>query len=165
MSTTAGPRPRAASSTADRLAAVSTAPAALFTYGTLMFDEILRVLLGRIPASAPATVEGWRAVAIPGCSYPALVTGTTRAAGRLLLDLQPDEWQVLDAYEDDIYELRPLPIGPAGYQAFAYVSSAAAGAGDTDWDRDRFATGDLAAYIDRCAEWRQRTFPGAVDGR
>ena len=36
-------------------------PAALFAYGTLRFDEVLSVLLDRVPCRSAVAVAGWRA--------------------------------------------------------------------------------------------------------
>jgi Gamma-glutamyl cyclotransferase, AIG2-like len=54
----------------DRL---SAAPADLFIYGSLLFAEVMRVLIGRAPDSTPAALVGWCVAALPGRVYPALV--------------------------------------------------------------------------------------------
>lgn len=151
------PTPRAGIS--DRLDARPQLPGALFTYGSLMFPEVLRALLGRVPASVAATAEGWRAVAIPDATYPALVAGPGNASGRLLLDLRAEEWQIIDAYENAIYELCPISVAPAAAQdAVAYVCRTGENLTDIDWDRDRFAEEDLAQYVLHCASWREQAF-------
>ena len=53
-----------------------TEPDALFVYGTLMFPEVLEVLLGRTPEMAPAALDGWRAAALADRVYPGLVAAT-----------------------------------------------------------------------------------------
>lgn len=147
------------SGSSARLSALSAPPERLFTYGTLMFPEVLQVLLGRVPASCEASVDGWRTVAIPGVSYPALVPGLGRAQGRVLLDLRPAEWLILDAYEDVIYDLRAVSVSPAEATAVAYVCLTGEGVTDVDWDRERFAAEELAEFVPLCVRWRELTFP------
>src|SRR6266487_644351 len=89
---------------------LSAGSEALFVYGSLLFPEVMRVLLGRIPAGLPASVAGWRVAALPGRVYPALVPGETVAKGQLISDLTPADWRLLDAFEDDVYELRRLTL-------------------------------------------------------
>src|SRR3982074_2116547 len=89
----------------DRL---SVDPDALFVYGTLLFPEVLQALLDRVPELIPASVAGWRVVALPGRVYPGLVLDSETATGFLIIDLATSEWQILDAFEDEQYELRRL---------------------------------------------------------
>ena len=57
-------------SRSDRMAG---GPAALFAYGTLRFDEVLAVLLDRLPCRSTAAAAGWRVAALAGRVYPGLV--------------------------------------------------------------------------------------------
>lgn len=156
MSATSAPRPRTGP---DRLAVLPPAPVALFVYGTLTFPDVLRALLGRVPATEEASIEGWRAVAVPDRSYPVLVPGTGWTHGLVLLDLQRPEWQIVDAYEDSIYQLRRLQVTPARHQAVGYVSRTGPATDPPAWDRDRFAAEDLGTYLVGCRRWRLREFP------
>lgn len=142
-----------------RLKVLSTPREALFTYGSLMFPPVLQALLDRVPASAEASAHGWRAVAIPDVKYPALIPGSGVVRGRVLLDLRPDEWQVIDAYEAAIYELRPLAVTPEGSTSVAYVCLTGEGLTHVDWDRERFADEELPDFVDFCVRWRRRAFP------
>ena len=53
------------------------APAAgqhsVFVYGTLMAEEVVRVLLGRAPPSSPALLPGHRRFSLRGRVYPAIL--------------------------------------------------------------------------------------------
>src|ERR1700722_17971188 len=84
--------------------------AALFVYGTLTFPEVARVLLGRTPGSIAVSIAGWRVAALPGSVYPTLVTAEAIAHGRLIADLTVHEWRIIDAFEDDNYDLRRLTL-------------------------------------------------------
>jgi gamma-glutamylcyclotransferase (GGCT)/AIG2-like uncharacterized protein YtfP len=127
--------------------------AALFVYGTLQFPEVLEALLGRVPTTRPATVLGWRVAALPGRVYPALVPADKSANGLLVAGLTPGEWEVIDAFEDDLYELRRLTLID-GQHGWAYVWKANEPASPDDWDSERFGERDLEAYADRCRRWR-----------
>jgi gamma-glutamylcyclotransferase (GGCT)/AIG2-like uncharacterized protein YtfP len=99
-------------------------PDRLFAYGTLRHPDVLRGLLGRVPATAPAAAPGWRAAELRGRVYPGLVPDPAATApGLLITGLTPEEWRVLDDFEDDHYDRRPLPLAD-GSTATAYVWTA-----------------------------------------
>jgi gamma-glutamylcyclotransferase (GGCT)/AIG2-like uncharacterized protein YtfP len=129
-------------------------PAALFVYGTLTFPEVVRVLLGRTPDSVAMSVSGWRVAALPGSVYPTLVTAEAIAHGRLIADLTVQEWRIIDAFEDDSYDLRRLTLTDGQY-GWAYVSRDNANVSPEDWDSDQFERRDLVNYLKHCAAWRQ----------
>jgi gamma-glutamylcyclotransferase (GGCT)/AIG2-like uncharacterized protein YtfP len=47
-----------------------------FVYGTLMADEVLRLLISRVPPSAPATLPGYARHRVKGQVFPAIVPAT-----------------------------------------------------------------------------------------
>ena len=137
----------------DRL---SAGPEALFVYGSLRFPSVLRALLDREPETSPARVAGWRAVRLPDRPYPALVpSGDARdeVEGLLIERLEPTEWRVLDDFEDDVYELSPLPLID-GRTGWAYVCLDQADAMVEPWDYRAFAENSLMDYVRRCRDWR-----------
>jgi gamma-glutamylcyclotransferase (GGCT)/AIG2-like uncharacterized protein YtfP len=136
----------------DRL---SADPEALFAYGSLLFPEVLRALLGRVPERTPAVAAGWRVAALTGRRYPGLVPGDAHAAGMLITGLRPGEWRVVDAFEDDMYELRKLPLSKDRH-GWAYVCRDGRRVLPHDWDLGRFVTDHLASYVEACAAWRRR---------
>jgi hypothetical protein len=118
-----------------------------------MFPEVLEALIDRVPDHTPAAVDGWRAAALDGRVYPALVPGTgRRAAGLLLTGVTDGEWTVLDAYEDDLYDLRRLPLTDGGH-AWTYASPQGKGALSRDWSADGFARRNLPDYVAACRNW------------
>ncbi|SRR6266545_574497 len=136
-------------------------PEALFVYGSLLFPEVIHVLLGRVPASTPAAVVGWRVAALPGRVYPALVAGEALARGQLVTDLTSAEWRLLDAFEDDVYELRRITLTDGGH-GWAYVCADHTDAAAHDWDINTFEHDHLIDYLKRCAAWRRRYAPSAT---
>jgi hypothetical protein len=127
---------------------------ALFVYGTLAFPEVLQVLLGRVPDSTAVAVSGWRVAALPDLVEPAMVSAEAIASGRLITDLSAQEWRIVDAFEDDIYELCPVSLAD-GRQAWAYVCANHDRVSVADWDAEQFERNDLVAYLKRCAAWRR----------
>jgi gamma-glutamylcyclotransferase (GGCT)/AIG2-like uncharacterized protein YtfP len=93
--------------------------AQIFVYGTLMAEQVVTSLLGRMPSHTKARVVGYTRHPVRDVVYPAVVpvTITTRAEeddddvvgaaaveGLLLQDLAPGEVQSLDWYEGTDYK-------------------------------------------------------------
>lgn len=155
---------------AGRLARIGAGPAALFAYGTLQFPEVLQVLLGRVPGHTPGAITGWRAAALPGLVYPGLVpadstvsTGSTvsTVSGVLLAGLTCAEWRIIDAYEDDSYELGRLTLTD-GRPGWAYFYDQGAGVLPHDWSAGEFAVRHLAGFAESCRAWHDQH---AADGQ
>lgn len=162
-----------------RLARVSTTEHALFVYGTLQFPEVLLPLLGRCPDLAPVELTGWRAAALPGRVYPGLVSSVRATVrGVVLSGLSAGEWAVLDAFEDDEYDLRPVDFGddpgarwgrrPENPDLAGTARSApgvvwtyvwTADVTPHDWRAEEFAAEHLTVFATRCAGWRRTIEP------
>lgn len=124
----------------------------LFVYGTLLFPEVLRALLDRVPAGEPAAAPGWRVAALAGRLYPGLVPHRDgHAAGLVLTGLAEDEVRLLDAYEDTDYRLTEIALA-GGRRCATYVWRLEAL--PHGWSRDAFATDHLAGYVELCTRWR-----------
>ncbi|WP_078890004.1 gamma-glutamylcyclotransferase family protein [Streptomyces maremycinicus] len=131
----------------DRL---SPDAALLFAYGTLQFDAVLEALIGRIPQRVSASAPGWRAASLEGRVYPGLVAAPSSAApGVLLTDLSRREWTILDAFEDDRYDLREVTLTSGG-RGLAYIWPDGE-VRDEDWDAEQFRARHLQEYAARCA--------------
>jgi gamma-glutamylcyclotransferase (GGCT)/AIG2-like uncharacterized protein YtfP len=129
----------------------------LFTYGTLLFPEVLHALIGRVPQSQISSVGGWRVAALKNRTYPGLVaTPKAIAHGRLLTGLSGDEWRLLDNFEDRRYELQQMTLldGQGGL-AYVWVDDSEACA--NTWDFQNFALTHLPAYVERCAARHDRS--------
>ena len=133
----------------DRFLSPGSMP--LFTYGTLLFPEVLRALIGRVPQSHVASADGWRVAALKNRTYPGLVaTPGGIAHGRLLTGLSDDEWCLLDNFEDRKYELRQMTL-LGGQNSLAYVWVDDAETCSNTWDIQSFALTHLPAYVKHCA--------------
>ncbi|MGY4101782.1 gamma-glutamylcyclotransferase family protein [Nocardia sp. R16R-3T] len=125
----------------------------LFVYGTLQFPEVLVELIGRCPELIAAELTGWRAAVLPGRVYPGLVPVAAGVArGVVLSGLGAADWAVLDAFEDDEYELRR--VRPATMpSAWTYVWTSVVT--QDDWFAEQFAAEHLGAFVTHCAAWRR----------
>jgi gamma-glutamylcyclotransferase (GGCT)/AIG2-like uncharacterized protein YtfP len=129
-------------------------PADLFAYGTLRFPDVLEALLGRVPEHSPAIAPGWRVAALDERVYPVLVPGEGAAGGILISGLTAGEWGVIDAYEDDFYELERLTLVD-GRQGWAYLTRDRTAALPVDWSPGDFTTRHLGAFAGECRVWRR----------
>lgn len=57
----------------------------MFVYGTLMADEVLRLLLKRVPDTKPATISGYTRYRVKKQVYPAIAPSTadSRVTGKV----------------------------------------------------------------------------------
>ncbi|MFI5779710.1 gamma-glutamylcyclotransferase family protein [Nocardia sp. NPDC051570] len=128
--------------------------ARLFVYGTLQFAPVLDELLGRTPDHEVAVARDWRAATLAGRLYPGLVPQPGRLVAGLVLDgVTAAEWRVIDAFEDDEYDLRAIAVIGCPDPVPTYVWTAEVTR--NDWAAETFATDHLARYADRCARWRR----------
>ncbi|MGH7881598.1 MAG: gamma-glutamylcyclotransferase family protein [Candidatus Dormibacteraceae bacterium] len=133
------------------------APDTLFAYGTLLFTEILEALLGRVPDRNPAAAPGWRVAALPDRVYPGLVPAVGVANGLLMTDLTSEEWDTIDAFEDDVcdfYDLQQLNLAD-GRTCWTYVWTIQSS--PRDWNSHHFAQAELPSYLERFRVLRQES--------
>ncbi len=126
----------------------------LFVYGTLMLDDVIELLIDRVPDHRVATAPGWRVVSLPGRVYPGLIRSDGAASGRIYTDVTDDEMDILDAFEDPGYQLVSLHTAPGDIPALSYAWSN--DHLDGPWSLSDFQNNDSVAYLGRCRTWRQR---------
>ncbi|MEC3954011.1 gamma-glutamylcyclotransferase family protein [Nocardia sp. CDC153] len=128
----------------------------LFVYGTLRFGEVLAELIGRVPEMESARVPGRRAAALPGRAYPGLIAaGGGVTEGFLLTGLTADDWRVLDAFEDDEYDLVPVSVTVGERVGYAWTYLWTVEVEERDWSASTFAVEQLPSYVGKCAAWRR----------
>jgi gamma-glutamylcyclotransferase (GGCT)/AIG2-like uncharacterized protein YtfP len=126
-----------------------------FVYGTLVLDDVVSTLIGRIPHYQDATTRGWRVVRLPQRVYPGLVPGQGEANGKVFTDLTDAEWTTLDAFEDPAYTLAAVRVlSPLETDALAYIWRGEHV--DQPWSTADFGRDELAEYLNRCRRWRRR---------
>lgn len=86
--------------------------------------------------------------------YPVLVVDPDgEAEGILLTGLDDAAWAVLDAYEEDLYDLVHISLADGGH-AWTYAAPEGADAADGVWSAPRFEAEHLSAYAAECRVWR-----------
>ena len=95
--------------------AVLAPTTSLFVYGTLMAEEVLRPLIGRVPVRRVGTIFGFSRGCVRGEAFPAVLrTGADdQVEGLLIEDLLPRELRALDYYASHRHSNRE-PFEPAG---------------------------------------------------
>jgi gamma-glutamylcyclotransferase (GGCT)/AIG2-like uncharacterized protein YtfP len=86
----------------------------LFVYGTLLSDDLVRKLTGRVFPKRPATLEDFERVE-PPADYPYITPKTgAHVDGALLDGLDAAALDKLDAYEGDGYARTPVEVVAGG---------------------------------------------------
>ena len=76
----------------------------LFTYGSLMYDEIWTRLTTDKYKKIQAELDGYVRKSIKGEVFPALIKGDGSTSGILYLDVSKEDMQTIDIFEGDIYK-------------------------------------------------------------
>ncbi|KAF3781012.1 AIG2-like protein [Nymphaea thermarum] len=110
--------------------AVSSSPSSalrnVFVYGTLLADEVVHVLLKRVPDSAPAILPNYHRYSIKNRVYPAILpVDKIEVIGKVLFEITDPELRILDEFEDFEYERNVVEVSLVEsseiVQAYAYV--------------------------------------------
>lgn len=124
--------------------------ARVFTYGSLMFDEVFTAVTGRRASNSPALLEGWRRHALRDRTYPAAVPAPGYSVqGIVWLDLSGDDLQKLDEFESTEYRRTQVEVLLADGQrvtADIYAWLAPALLLPDDWSEQDFRRSHLADF-------------------
>jgi len=99
----------------------------VFTYGSLMFREVLdRAVIGRYQGVS-ARAHGFTRGSIAGQIYPGMIPDATQeVAGTLYFGIEPDDLARLDFFEGEEYERSAISVACEGgrieyAQAYIYL--------------------------------------------
>jgi gamma-glutamylcyclotransferase (GGCT)/AIG2-like uncharacterized protein YtfP len=131
----------------------------VFTYGTLMFPEVWRAVVGRSFETVEGTAAGFEVFRVRDAVFPGIIAGTGECSvpGVVYLDVDRESTERLDRFEDDFYERRAIAVDCSDGQrrmAEAYVVPSANRSLLTSepWVRGSFlASGGLEQFISRFA--------------
>jgi len=97
----------------------------LFVYGTLMFPEIQRKIIGRCPKKQRATLHGYARYKIKDANYPAAIPEPESVIqGYVLFELTDEELKRIDQYEGAEYKRIPVSVSledGTSFETFAYI--------------------------------------------
>jgi len=83
----------------------------IFTYGSLMFEPVIKAVIGRFPRAEQAIVRGYQCLRLRGQEFPALcpaIDGTHQTVGVLYSNISKVELERLDEFENDFYVRLPI---------------------------------------------------------
>ncbi|XP_038885505.1 AIG2-like protein D isoform X2 [Benincasa hispida] len=105
----------------------------VFVYGSLLADDVVRVLLKRIPQSSSAVLHGYQRFSVRGRVYPAILpVENKRITGKVLFGITNPEMDILDMFEDVEYEKNVVEVslvdGSEKLAALTYVWSSSSDA-------------------------------------
>lgn len=138
---------------------MSTAHA--FTYGSLMWADIMARVCGREFAAEPASLAGHRRHPVQGQDYPGLrIAAGHVVPGRLYRDVDAAAWARLDAFEGEEYERVDVVVALADgtmlpAQAYRFLDAFAHRLLPGDWDETGFARGGHARFTARYVGFEQ----------
>jgi gamma-glutamylcyclotransferase (GGCT)/AIG2-like uncharacterized protein YtfP len=134
----------------------TTSRAHLFAYGTLELPLVLERVTERSFKSRAAVLPGYARYLLQSHPYPAVVCDPAASVpGTLYLDLDPEAFARLDAYEGRMYERVALGVladgEPAALVAQCYVLRAEfrERLSRRAWDKEEFERQHLAGYLAR----------------
>ncbi len=128
-----------------------------FTYGSLMWADIMARVCGREFASEPASLAGHRRHPVRGQDYPGLRPAPGgQVAGRLYRDVDAAAWARLDAFEGEEYERVDVVVALADgatlpAQVYRFRTEFAGRLLPGDWDAEAFAREGRERFIARYA--------------
>ena len=132
----------------------------VFTYGTLLFPEVMDAVTGRIFARVPATLAGFTRVRVRGAVYPAArEKAGASIAGLLYLDVDAAALARLDRFEGALYERRSVRVmrddgASSAAEVYAVARAHHGRLEPRAWDPEQFRREHLATYVARCRAGR-----------
>ena len=126
-----------------------------FTYGSLMYADIIARVLGRALAGEPAKLDGYRRQAVLGETYPGLrADAAAHTSGILYRGLAQAMLERLDRFEGEYYQRIEVEVRTdAGTATFAFVylfrSEFAHLLAPHDWDEQAFLNAGKSVFAER----------------
>jgi gamma-glutamylcyclotransferase (GGCT)/AIG2-like uncharacterized protein YtfP len=153
----------------------------VFTYGTLMFPEVWRAVVGREFETAPATAAGFAIYYVRDAVYPGITTTNSEMAagsknneakltkadpvlGLIYFNVDAESLARLDVFEGDDYLRQPIEVTRTGNgerllaDSYVILPTKRHLLTDEPWTAEKFATrGDLARFVARYAGFERLT--------
>ncbi|XP_022976254.1 AIG2-like protein D [Cucurbita maxima] len=126
----------------------------VFVYGTLMADEVLRILLKRDSQSSAAVLNGYQRLSIKGRVYPAIIpVNSKKVSGKILSGITASEMDILDAYEDVEYKRSTVEVSLMdSFEKLVVYAYVWCNEKDPDlyghWDFEEWKREHLDAYVE-----------------
>jgi gamma-glutamylcyclotransferase (GGCT)/AIG2-like uncharacterized protein YtfP len=127
----------------------------LFTYGSLMCEDIMRNVAGARLRCTPATLSGFRRFLVKDEAYPGVVPDHGGAVpGIVYHGIDSAGWQRLDLFEGTMYQRRPVAIRyedgrEAVVDCYLFRSEFAHRLTATEWNFAAFLQSGKAVFEDQ----------------
>lgn len=131
----------------------SNAAVNVFTYGSLMFDQVWRAVVGRLNPSVTGRLDGFEAWKLAGQTFPGMAPAPGRQVrGRIWQEVTHDEVARLDAFESGIYDRKALNLQTddgVQIEAWAYIVRPDCRGMflDEPWDSEEFQRRHLPTFL------------------
>lgn len=122
----------------------------IFVYGTLLFPDVQKVVMGEEVASVEATLSGYRRAKLLGRDYPGIISSPDgQVVGRLLLNIRSEALALLDMYEGFEYQrIEVVAIAETPTPALTYAWALSLDeVGEEDWDPVAFQRDKLRTFV------------------
>lgn len=126
----------------------------VFTYGSLIFGQVMGAVTGQSYASREAELNGYGRRQVLDASYPGIVVSPgSSVRGRVYLDLTPPSIRLLDRFEGSFYERISVNVQIVDTnehleaQTYLFRDKFQHLLADHDWDRDHFERHHLDAFL------------------
>lgn len=127
----------------------------VFTYGTLCFPEVMKIVSGSDFAFSPAVLPGYERRLLTGKLYPGVVERAgCSVSGCVWHDVSEEALARLDYFEDEVYERQTVEVmlgGGGKIDAVSYVipPEAAQLLDANTWSEEDFRKLHLSGYLMR----------------
>jgi gamma-glutamylcyclotransferase (GGCT)/AIG2-like uncharacterized protein YtfP len=124
----------------------------VFTYGSLMFEDILTGVIGCPASCTPATLTGWQRYALKNRTYPGALPSFSpeaRIEGMLWTGLSAQAIEALDAFESEDYIRKTVAVTTSsGQQTTADIYEWRwPESVEGQWDTDTFIKQHRASFL------------------
>lgn len=129
---------------------------AVFTYGSLEFDDVMEAVTGRRFDACAAVLPGHKRCLLHGRVYPAIVPAPgERTEGTLYRGIDADSLVLLDDFESDLYQRQTVRVtleagGQTQAQAWVLRVPHVEQLSATGWDRELFLREHHADFLAAC---------------
>lgn len=132
----------------------------VFTYGTLQVPEVMEAVTGKIFEHATAVLVDYQRFCIRKQVYPGIVPKRGRTVeGRAYFNLNKSDLELLDAFEDDLYERKIAEVvcdnKKIEVQLYVVNEKFISLLSDDPWDITRFTNDHMATYLVSCRKFHE----------
>ena len=128
---------------------------AIFTYGSLLFTEIMQAVTGKLFPSHSATLRDYARYGVRSANYPGIIPAPgAYVEGQLYQDVDQAAVEHLDFFEGDLYRRVSVDVdtdsGIIRAQTYIIPPDKAHHLSRKTWDPDAFRMRDYATFLKQC---------------